>query len=198
MLHFFKTIPIFRTNKFTFKKPGFIDTEKLAEEFKCYFPEDNFKSLKKTLFISATNIETGKLNVFSSGELIKPILASASFPGVFTPVKIKNSYYIDGGVLNNFPTEPLKDSCKTIIGVYVNHLKPIKVKDIKHSYSVLERAYKIMSASESISKFSDCDLVISPEELMLYGTFNMKNLDAIFNLGYNTTKEKLENKVFNL
>lgn len=198
MLEFFKTIPIFRTNKFTFKKPGFIDTEKLAEEFKSCFPIDDFTSLKKNLFITATNIETGKLNVFSSGELIKPILASASFPGVFTPVKIKDSYYIDGGVLNNFPTEPLKDSCETIIGIYVNHLKPVKVKDIKHSYSVLERAYKIMSASESIAKFSDCDLVISPEELMRYGTFNMKNMDTIFDLGYSSTKEKLENNAFNL
>ncbi|MDO6596123.1 patatin-like phospholipase family protein [Oceanihabitans sp. 2_MG-2023] len=198
ILHFFKTIPIFRTNKFTFKKPGFIDTEKLADEFHSCFPEDNFSSLKKKLFVAATNIETGKLKIFSSGELIKPILASASFPGVFTPVKIENSHYIDGGVLNNFPTEPLKGICQSMIGVYVNPLKPIKARSLKHSYSVLERAYKIMAESHSIAKFSDCDLVISPEELVRFGTFNMKSMDAIFDLGYTNTKEKIAKNIFNL
>ncbi|QRM89369.1 patatin [Lacinutrix sp. WUR7] len=198
ILHFFKTIPIFRTNKFTFKKPGFIDTEKLAEEFNSCFPEDDFNSLKKALFVTATNIETGKIKVFNSGELIKPILASASFPGVFTPVTIEKSHYIDGGVLNNFPTEPLKELCETIIGVYVNPLKPIKAKSLRHSYSVLERAYKIMAESHAIAKFSDCNLVISPEELIRFSTFNMKSMDAIFDLGYNSTKEKLANNAFPL
>jgi len=198
MLHFFKTVPIFKTSKFTFKKPGFIDTEKLADEFKNFFPIDDFNSLQKRLFVAATNIETGKLKIFSNGELIKPILASASFPGVFTPVKIENSHYIDGGVLNNFPTEPLKEICQSIIGVYVNPLKPIKAHSLKHSYSVLERAYKIMAESHSISKFSDCDLVISPDELINFGTFSMKSMDAIFDLGYASTKEKLENNIFNL
>ena len=191
MLHFFKTVPIFKTSKLTFKKPGFIDTEKLADEFKSFFPIDDFNSLQKRLFVAATNIETGTLKVFSAGELIKPILASASFPGVFTPVTIEKSHYIDGGVLNNFPTEPLKGICSSIFGVYVNPLKPIKVKSLRHSYSVLERAYKIMAESHSISKFSDCNLVISPEELINFGTFNMKSMDAIFNLGYTSTKEEL-------
>ncbi|MBQ0786119.1 MAG: patatin-like phospholipase family protein [Oceanihabitans sp.] len=198
MLHFFKTVPIFKTSKFTFKKPGFIDTEKLADEFNSFFPIDNFSCLKKNLFIAATNIETGKLKVFNSGELIKPILASASFPGVFTPVKIENSHYIDGGVLNNFPTESLKDICPIIIGVYVNPLKPIKAKSLRHSYSVLERAYKIMAESHAIAKFSDCDLLISPEELINFGTFNMKNMDALFSLGYTSTKEELEKKTSHL
>ncbi|WP_452231637.1 patatin-like phospholipase family protein [Lacinutrix sp. MEBiC02595] len=198
ILHFFKTVPIFKTSKFTFKKPGFIDTEKLADEFKSFFPIDDFNSLQKRLFVTATNIETGKLEVFSAGELIKPILASASFPGVFTPVNIGKFHYIDGGVLNNFPIEPLKDICSSIIGVYVNPLKPIKVKSLKHSYSVLERAYKIMAESHSISKFSDFDLVISPEELINFGTFSMKSMDAIFDLGYSHTKEKLESNASKL
>ena len=48
-------------------------------------------------------------------------------------------------------------------------------------------------------KFPDCDLVIYPEELINYGTFDMNYIEAIFNLGYTTTKKVLEkNKdVFN-
>ena len=56
----------------------------------------------------------------------------------------------------------------------------------------MERAYKIKVASESMLKFPDCDLVIYPEELLNFGTFDMKNVDAIFNVGYTSTLQMLE------
>ena len=83
--------------------------------------------------------------------------------------------------------------CDKIIGVYVNPLKKLTIKDLRHSYSVVERAYNIKVASASMLKFPDCDLVIYPEELINYGTFDMNNIDAIFNLGYTTTKKALKN-----
>ena len=192
ILKFFKTIPIFHTNRYARSKPGFLDTEKFYDTFKTYFPDDDFAALKKPLYITATDIIKGTLKVFHKGQLIRPVLASASFPGMFTPIKIGAAYYVDGGVLNNFPTEPLRKDCDKMIGVYVNPLKKIKIEDLRHSYTVAERAYKLKSASESISKFTDCDVVISPEGLAGYGTFNMSGIDAIFELGYAATKNKLE------
>jgi len=187
ILEFFKVIPIFHANRFARKKPGFIDTEKFYDEFKKFFPTDRFESLPKELFITATDIVKGELKIFDTGELIKPVLASATFPGVFSPININGSFYVDGGVLNNFPIEPLQPHCDKIIGSYVNALKSIKIKDLKHSYNVLERAYKIKSASESIAKFSECEFVVSPEELCEYATFDMRSIDAIFDIGYNST-----------
>lgn len=192
MLNFFKTIPLFNTNRYAYRKPGFIDTERFYDNFKEYLPIDNFNALKKPLFITATNVVDGTLKIFHEGELIRPVLASASFPGVFTPTEIDGSYYIDGGTLNNFPVEPLKKDCDIIIGVYVNPLKKIKIEDLKHSYNIADRALKIKSVSESISKFSDCDLVIKPEALSNYGTFSMNNMEAIFEVGYTSTKELLK------
>ncbi|WP_396634423.1 patatin-like phospholipase family protein [Maribacter sp. R86514] len=191
ILEFFKVIPIFHAKRFARKKPGFIDTEKFYDEFKKFFPIDKFESLAKELFITATDIVKGELKIFDTGELIKPVLASATFPGVFSPVNINGSFYVDGGVLNNFPIEPLQPHCDKIIGSYVNALKSSKIKDFKHSYNVLERAYKIKSASESIAKFSECNFVVSPEELCEYATFDMRSIDAIFDIGYNSTIDVL-------
>lgn len=191
ILDFFKVIPIFHTNKFALRKPGFLDTEKFYDEFKKFFPHDSFESLPKKLFITATDIIKGELKIFDEGELIKPVLASATFPGVFSPIDIDGSFYVDGGVLNNFPIEPLIPSCDKIIGSYVNALKDIKIKDLKHSYNVLDRAYKIKSASDSLAKFQDCDFVISPEALCEFATFDMRYIDAIFEIGYNSTIQVL-------
>lgn len=139
------------------------------------------------MFISATNVLTRDLKVFSKGQLIKPIIASASFPGVFTPTEINGSYYIDGGILNNFPVEPLKQHCDKIIGVFINLLNEISIKDLKHSYSVADRALRIRSASESITKFPECDLIIFPKDLGSYNIFGVSNLNAIFELDYSET-----------
>ncbi len=194
ILNFFKTIPIFHTKRYAYSKPGFLDTEKFYDNFKVFFPEDDFSALKKPLFITATDIIKGTLKIFHKGQLIRPVLASASLPGMFTPIKIGAAYYIDGGVINNFPTEPLRKVCDKIIGVYVNPLKKIKIEDLKHSYTVAERAYRIKAASESILKFADCDMVISPEGLTEYGTFHMNSIDAIFELGYSAAKNTLEER----
>lgn len=47
-------------------------------------------------------------------------------------------------------------------------------------------------AANSIQKFADCDLVIRPETLSGYTTFSMNSIDAIFEIGYNSSKEALE------
>ena len=158
--------------------------------------DDDFSFLKKKLNITATNILNGNLEVFDKGELIKPILASAAIPGIFTPVKIKDSYYVDGGALNNFPVELLKPTCDKIIGVYVNGFDTIKINDLKHSYHVLERAFKLKSVKDDQKKFIDCDLVISPEEINNYGIFDKKYLEDIFKIGYDATKKALVNDRF--
>lgn len=195
ILRFFKTITIFSAYRYARNKPGFLNSVNFYDDLKAFFPEDNFDTLKKPLFVTAANIVDGTSKIFSKGELIKPIIASASFPGVFTPTEINGEYYVDGGTLNNFPVEPLKVTCDKIIGVYVNPLKEVTIKDLRHSYSIVERAYKIKVAAESMCKFPDCDMVINPQDLVKYGTFNMNNIDAIFNLGYTSTKTILaENK----
>ena len=191
ILDFFRTVPIFRIDKFAMNKPGFIDTEKLYESFRTLLKDDDFKTLKKPLSITATNILDGTLKIFKEGELIRPILASAAFPGVFTPIKIGGQYYVDGGTLNNFPVDLVVPVCEKIIGVYVNPFVKKQIKDLKYSYNVLERAYKIKTSKDSILKFKDCDLLICPKDLNKFGTFSVKDIDAIFNLGYEAAMAEL-------
>ncbi|TBN04315.1 patatin [Hyunsoonleella flava] len=192
---FFKNIQILNIKKYAIGKPGFIDAEKFYVDFKGYIKEDNFSALKKSLTITATDILNGNLKTFSSGELIKPLLASAAVPGVFSPVKINDSYYVDGGVLNNFPIEFLQSHCDTIIGSYANWVNEISVKDLKHSHQVIERAFKIQSVKKDYAKFNYCDVIVVPKALSRFGTFDKKHLDEILNIGYNATKEVLTKNV---
>ncbi len=194
ILDFFKNLEIFSINKYAKNKPGFLDSTKYYAELKKYLGCDSFEKLKKPLYITATNLLDGTLKVFHDGELIRPLLASSAVPGIFSPVQIDAGYYADGGVLNNFPVDLIKPLCNQIIGVYVNPFDKVKIGDLKHAYSVMERTYHIMLDKASFAKFPDCDLLIRPRDMQNFGLFSMKNIDLIFQLGYESTLQALENK----
>ena len=66
-------------------------------------PVSTFEETKIPLWVSATNLRTGEEHWFSSGSLMRAILASTALPGIFPPVAIDGELYIDGGVVNNVP-----------------------------------------------------------------------------------------------
>ncbi len=191
ILDFFKTVEIFSIDNYARRQPGFVDAMKFYDRLKSYLPLDNFETLKRPLFVTATNLLDGTLKVFHRGELIRPVLASASIPGIFAPVKINSGYYIDGGTLNNFPVDLIKMYCDRIVGVYVNPFEKAKIEDFKHSYNIMERAYHIKMANESMAKFEDCDILIRPDKMGDYNIFSTNKVDEIFNYGYASTKEIL-------
>jgi NTE family protein len=192
ILSFFKKLSLFSVSRYAFRKPGIINTDKFYEDFKVYFPEDDFGALKKKLFVTTVNILNGEIKIFKQNELIKPFLASAAYPGLFSPVKIDNEIYADGGILDNFPLTPLTDFCDHIIGVHTSPLTIIDHNKLKHSYNVLERAIKINFSKSSIEKFNKCDILVNPQELHKFGLFGMNNIYEIYNIGYVETKKKLE------
>lgn len=194
MLDFFRAVQPFSITKYARNKPGFIDTDKFYDQFKKYLPADSFESLEIPLYVTATDLLTGTLRVFHKGELIRPLLASAAIPGIFAPMAFDGGYYVDGGVLNNFPVDLLHRRCRHIIGVYVNPFEKVPLEELKHSYSVMERAFKIRMLQDSRTKFKNCDLTIVPKGLNNYKAFALRDIDTIFDLGYRASIEVLKSE----
>lgn len=72
-------------------------------------PHVRFEDFQVPLAIVTTDIETGEERLFTSGEVMLPLLASTAMPGVFPPVEIEDRVYTDGGVANNVPIAPAVD-----------------------------------------------------------------------------------------
>ena len=80
------------------------------------------------LFISATNVHTGKLRVFSRRELTaEMVMASAALPHVFRAVEIDGVPYWDGGFTSNPPIYPLlrPNRSADVLVVQINPLKRV-------------------------------------------------------------------------
>ncbi len=188
---FFKKTSLFKFNRFTRKKAGFLDSEKFHEDLIPFFPDNSFETLQKKLFVTATNLVEGTTKIFSKGQLIKPLLASAAFPGVFTPILINEELYADGGILDNFPVEALPKKCDLIIGIDVTPIKKPKITDFKHSYNVMQRAYYLRAVPNSTAKFAYCDIIVQPKKLINHGLFSSSGLDKVYELGYQEAKNQI-------
>ncbi|TDL99803.1 MAG: patatin [Flavobacteriaceae bacterium] len=94
--------------------------ELLSQFFKPVHDITDFSQLKIPFICVATNAETGGEKIFESGYLPEVITASSAFPSLIEPVEIDGSLYIDGGLVNNFPVDLLKDKVDIIIGVDVS------------------------------------------------------------------------------
>ena len=85
---------------------------------------ENLQSSKKLkLFISATNVKTGKIKVFENKDItIDSIMASAAIPTLFQAVKINEEYYWDGGYMGNPAIFPLiyNSDVRDILIIHVN------------------------------------------------------------------------------
>lgn len=77
------------------------------------------------LFLCATNIETGRIRLFSGNDLcVEAVLASACLPTLFQAVAIDGQHYWDGGYVGNPAIFPLIYNCETH-DVVIVHINPI-------------------------------------------------------------------------
>lgn len=87
----------------------------------------DFESLRTCqhtkLFLSATNVKTGKVRVFNTGEVsIDVVLASACLPELFHAVEIDGEHYWDGGYMGNPVLFPLfyETASRDVIILHIN------------------------------------------------------------------------------
>ncbi len=195
ILEFFKSIYFFQWKHITLLKAGIIDSDSFKKYFEDIFHDATIADLKIPIHITATNMIKGELKVFSKNtKVVDAVLASSAFPGVLSPYIINGKIYSDGGILNHFPTDLLKDKCDFIIGIYVSPINTIIAKDLNSIRSVTTRAFDLLSAHSNSLKFSNCDWVIQPKKLCKYSTFetNKLKMDEIYNIGYEAAKSSFE------
>jgi hypothetical protein len=85
---------------------------------------DLFKLTNKKLTIIGTNFSKGLEAVFNyethpTMSVITAIRISCSIPVVFEPVLFNGDYYVDGGLINNFPLKHCNP--QTTLGIYIKN-----------------------------------------------------------------------------
>ncbi len=118
------------------------------------------RSIQPQLFISATNVTTGRLRVFAGPKVTADaVMASACLPTLFRAVEIDGAPYWDGGYMGNpaifpfFRATETEDVLVVQINPRVRHVAP------KSSTEIMNRLNEITFNSSLLAEFRAIDFV---------------------------------------
>jgi NTE family protein len=96
------------------------------------------------LFLSATNVRTCKVKVFTGAEVcVNAVLASACLPFIYQAVEIDGEHYWDGGYMGNPAIFPLIYHCDSA-DVVIVHINPTERPDVpKTARDIMNRINEI-------------------------------------------------------
>lgn len=144
---------------------------------------DSFEDLKYPCYFTASELKSGKPVIFTEGDPVHAALASASIPLIFHPYEHRDKTYVDGGLFNNFPVDPLLKSCTHIIGSHANHMAHEEVSGLK---GVADRVFQLAIFQNVRHRMELCDWYIDPKQARSFPTlgFDPRQLKELFQLGY--------------
>ncbi|PRY85986.1 cyclic nucleotide-binding and patatin-like phospholipase domain-containing protein [Mongoliibacter ruber] len=89
------------------------------------FGEQDLEDLWINSYCVSTNISNSEVRVHNKGKIREQVQASFALPGVFPPVVIDDQVYVDGGVSDNLPVDPMyRYPIKHIIAISLNGSEP--------------------------------------------------------------------------
>jgi len=110
----------------TFPHSGLISGDRIEKMLnKLALENKTFRDLIIPFAAVATELENGAEVIIDQGKLIDAVRASISIPGIFTPVKFKDYYLVDGGVVNPVPADVAQTmGADIIIAVNLSRINP--------------------------------------------------------------------------
>ena len=151
-----------------------------------YQEEMDFNDLPIPFACVATDMITGKETVLRSGSVPTAMRASMAIPGVFSPVTIGDKALVDGGLVNNFPADVLKEmGADIIIGVEVTSTKSVTADDLKSLPQVFGRLLTTSTSAKRVANRDLCDVHIIPN-ISGFGmlSFTPEAIDTLVARGY--------------
>ncbi len=104
------------------------------------------------LYLSATNVRTGKVKVFGNDEItIDAVLASGCLPFLFQAVEIDGEPYWDGGYMGNPAIFPLIYHCDSR-DVVIVHINPLERKELPRTAAEIMNRINEISFNSSLMR----------------------------------------------
>jgi NTE family protein len=154
-----------------------------------YFRSEPFEELPIPFRCVATDLVSGKQVVFEQGLLAEALRSTMSIPGAFKPVFDKEQVLVDGGLVNNLPTDVVKEmGADVVIAVHLD-TQPMEAKDIKSLINVLDQSIRVLIAESELRGLAHADAVVSVP-LGGYTSTDYKKYDPIMRKGYEAADGK--------
>jgi NTE family protein len=160
-------------------RSGFVEGTRIKNLLKSIMGDVSFNELKIPLSCVATDIRSGDEIVISDGSVLEGVRASISIPVIFTAVKWRDRYLVDGGLVNPVPVSTARAMGADLV-IAVNVIPPMGVriqpaKEAKEPgiFQSLLHSFYIATYSLVRASLAEADIVIEPKLPHIgYGDFH--------------------------
>jgi NTE family protein len=154
-----------------------------------YYGISSFDDMPVPFRCVATDLVSGQSHVFQDGPLAIALRSTMSIPGAFSPVREGKAVYVDGGLLDNLPTDVVrKMGAEVVIAVHLESA-PVEASDIRSVFSVLNHSVSAMVTANEVRSLELADSIISVP-LGEFTSVDYAKSEPIMQRGYEAAKAK--------
>lgn len=154
-----------------------------------YSEMKSFDDLPIPFACVGTDLVSNREHVFRDGSLGLALRATMSLPGIFTPVRVDGSVFVDGGLLDNLPVDVAKQMGADLVLAVHLQTKPLGSEESLSSFGVLGQSISVVVAANELRSMEKADILISVP-LAEFSASDYKSNDAIIRQGYDAAAGK--------
>lgn len=150
---------------------------------------DNFDNLPRKYRAITTDLQSGEEVVVSGGDLALAAFKSMAIPSFVEPVYDNGKYYVDGGVVNNFPIDiaaKMKD-VDIIIAVDIT-ANPTEINSSSNILTVIDQLASYNGNKKTENNKKMADILITPD-VKDHGTVDFSGLEKLVQDGVDSALE---------
>ena len=153
---------LFDYKALSFFSGGFVKGEKLRKFLGTRLRSSRIENMAIPFGAVAVNLRTGQAVLFDRGPVAPAVHASCAIPGVFVPVEIGGTTYVDGGVIEPVPVSFTRQKgAEVVVAVAIPAAVPQAAP--RNPIEIAYHAAMLMSAEIGRVRAREADVVIAPD-----------------------------------
>jgi NTE family protein len=161
-----------------------IDHETLA-----YSAVRSFDDLPIPFRCVSTELVSGKAHVFDDGPIGQAMRSTMSLPGIFAPVRDGDRLYVDGSLVDNLPTDLVRDMHPDVVIAVHLQVSPANAKEIQSLFSVLTRSITVGIESTELQGMEGADIIIKAD-VQKFTSLEYDKAEELIQKGMEAAEEK--------
>ena len=178
------------------RRPALIDPSPLRARLLDTFGDARIEDATIPLHVVATNLLDGREHLFAEGRLVDVLMASCAVPGLFPPVEIDGTPYVDG-LLYGAPTRPAIDAGHNTLFLLLTNSKMPHHETATSWWGIARRAATMVMWNQLLVPGHECadDIIIHtipvPTSMARVGRWDFRHTETLLSDSYETASRWL-------
>ncbi|MCF7803169.1 MAG: patatin-like phospholipase family protein [Candidatus Marinimicrobia bacterium] len=158
-----------------------------------YLTTRDFSELPIPFACTAVDLRSGEVVILDKGSLPTAMRATMSIPSVFTPVPLDSMLLIDGGLLNNLPTDVVRSMGADIVIASGVRNPSSDTENIRSIFDVVSQSFHIARNTQIDEKARQADIFIDTRlPKASAADFSAEKIEEIIAMGYKSARNRTD------